>query len=251
MNTKPDSASTSGAIDGSIDGAGKVNDAKKFLAMKAVYSYVFPEVRKIIRDISYLPEEFYLTTTPVDVGQAIVDGLSYKKKIIVPKTSDGMINLDEIHVPIIGRITEEYSQIVHGLENFRYAYPTAGSSPGIFHILAKLKADGIDTIYTLDGEYEGYMEYGLTLGIRTVEVSSLESLLSESKSTKSDIKPGRGVIFISNPSARDGNIIEDDLITKVADNGYKIVMDQAYVGLTKNHVYDLSHVNHMVCSCSG
>jgi hypothetical protein len=213
-------------------------DLTKFKAMKAVYSYVYPEVRPIIEKMGYIPIELFLTSTPVGKAQDIIDGLGFRKRFVVPRNSDGNVSLDDIHEPIIDRLVEEYEDIgkvVSGLKDFGYRYPTSGSSQGIFHLLADLKQKGLDKIYMLKGEYEGYREYGNTLGIKTVEIDSLNY------SSIKRYKPG--VWFISNPSARDGNIIPNEYVMNLCEAGHKVILDLAYVGMTKDYKFNLDHEN--------
>jgi hypothetical protein len=227
----------------------------EFKAMKAVYSYVFPEIRPIIAQMSNLPIDLFLTSTPVNKAQDIIDGLGFRERLIVPANARGNVSLDDIHEPIIDRIIQEYefhgeraskhgnvlaTSAISGINNFAYRYPTSGSSQGIFHLLADAKQKGIDTIYVLSGEYEGYKEYGATLGIKTIEVDSLENkCISKYASGKN----APGLWFISNPSARDGNIIPNSQILNLCDQGHKVILDLAYVGMTKDYTFDLNHEN--------
>ena len=96
-----------------------------------------------------------------------------------------------------------------------------------------MRNDGIKNIYVLDGEYEGYKEYSKTLGIHTTEVSQNADISALEK----------GVFFISNPSARNGNIIPNKFINDICDSGHKVVLDLAYVGMTKQNMFDVSHEN--------
>src|SRR3989344_2861232 len=201
----------------------------KINLMKAVYSYFFPEVRPLVHFGEKLPEELFLTSTSIEEADEILSRL-FKNEFKAPSI-DGKIDLDMIHVPVIENIVKSYSSIVPNLKDFKFSYPMAGSSQGIFHLLSLLKSNGIDTIYTLEGEYEGYKEYGKTINMQNIEINS---------NTK-NIKPG--VWFISNPSARAGNIISNNFINNLCDNGHKVILDLAYLGLTKDYKFDLSHEN--------
>jgi hypothetical protein len=222
------------------------DDAMRFVAMKAVYSYVYPEVRPLIKQMSDLPIELFLTSTPVSQAQDIIDRLGFKKRFIVPSTIEGKVSLDEIHEPIIDRLVQEYgffdghtSRAIYGLKNFSYRYPTSGSSQGIFHLLADAKQKGIDNIYVLSGEYEGYREYGNTLGMKTIEFESL----ADAKNSADYPNPKKGLWFISNPSARNGNIIPNSEILDLCNDGHKVILDLAYVGMTKDYTFDVNHEN--------
>lgn len=206
----------------------------KLKAMKAVYTYFFPEVRKVMHSTDSIESKFYLTTTSIEEAQNIVDSLNFKRRIIVPKTLDGRADLDTIHEPVIERIIEVYNDLVLGIKDFKNRYFTSGTSEGIFHTLAELKAKGVNKIFTLTGEYEGYKEYSRTLGIETMEVNLDKTKLSSLE---------RGIWFISNPSAREGNIIRNEEINEICDLGNKVFLDLAYVGSTKDYKFDISHEN--------
>jgi hypothetical protein len=49
--------------------------------------------------------------------------------------------------------------------------------------------------------------------------------------------------FLSNPSARDGNILPEALIPSLCDRGDKVVLDLAYAGSTRPYEFDLRHPN--------
>lgn len=206
----------------------------KLIAMKAVYCYFLPEVRPLLKMVeSRLPDSMWLVTTPV---QEVKQSLKYlfNPPLEIPATLDGYVNLDEIHVPIIDRIQAAYSGVVPGLDDFRYRYPTSGSSEGLFHILSKYRSRGLESINLLSGEYEGYSAYASHMGIRTNWIDPEQTNLQK-------MKPG--VWFISNPSARDGNIIPERFIKELCDADHKVVLDLAYVGATKPHTFDTGHPN--------
>src|SRR3989344_2170535 len=205
----------------------------RFKAMKAVYTYFFPEVRDLIHSTDGLDSRLFLTSTTISRAQSIVDSMNFQKRLVVPKTSSGRVDLDSIHEPAIERILEIYEKTVPGISEFPYRYFTSGSSEGVFHVMSELKANGTNKIYTFGGEYEGYKEYGKTLDLLTEEVD----FSSESKNMKT------GKWFISNPSARDGNIINNERINEICEEGNTLYLDLAYVGSTKRHKFDVSHEN--------
>ncbi|MBW3022529.1 aminotransferase class I/II-fold pyridoxal phosphate-dependent enzyme [Candidatus Woesearchaeota archaeon] len=205
---------------------------KKLETMKAVYSYFFPEVRKLVHFESQIPEELFLNSTSADEAQKIISKM-YKKPFKVPATLEGKVDLDRIHEPIIEKVIESYSEIIPSLSRFKNRYPMAGSSQGIFHLLAEIKNKGKDFAYVLKGEYEGYAEYGKTLGINVKEIGP------ETDFRKLD----SGIWFISNPSARDGNIIENEQIEEICNSGHKVILDLAYAGSTKPYKFDVSNEN--------
>jgi len=183
---------------------------KKLKTIRAVYAYYFPEIRKLISEITtdYPHKEFLKSINP---------------------------GLDDYEKPIIEKMIKFYKKDVEGLEEFQYRYPTNGSSEGIYHLLSRIKKDDPESpIYTLEGEYEGYRECAVGLGLKVQEIP-------EDFETIMKLKPGYW--FISNPSGRDGNLLEDTLINQIADLGHKIIVDLAYLGLTKRYIFDYSHPN--------
>ncbi len=183
---------------------------KELKATKTVYCYYFPEIRRLIDKITRrFPHEVFLRSTHP--------------------------GLDDFHLSIIGKYIKFHSKALPGLENFNHRYVTSGSSEGIFHLLVSLKTKNPETtIYILKGEYEGYREYSKSIKVRIVEIDPEKENLEELE---------KGVWFISNPSARNGNIIPNELISKICDAGHKVVVDCSYVGLTKPYQFDISHQN--------
>jgi len=181
----------------------------KLEAITTVYSYRFPEVRKLITDLTNpFPHEVFL------------------------KSVQPVGGLDNFHESIIEKVMNFYSGSVN-LQNFNFRYPTSGSSEGIFHYLSLLRKNGAQKIYTLKGEYEGYREYGKTIGLKTVEVDPNTNPKHLEK----------GIWFISNPSARDGNIIPNQFINDICEAGHKVFYDLAYMGSTRQNKFDLSNEN--------
>jgi len=200
---------------------------KELKALKAVYSYFFPEVREIVRASHNFETALFLTTTP---NPHYLHG--FNPPLFIPNTPEGTRDLDKIHEPVIERIIKAYKPLVPALGEFKWSYPTNGSSEGIFHILADLAEMGVKRIYVLKGEYEGYREYSSTFRIDTVEVTANQM---------GELSKG-SVCFISNPSARDGNILSNEFINKVCKN-CRVVLDLAYAGMTRPYKFDVSNKN--------
>jgi len=180
----------------------------KFKAMKSVYGYYFPEVRKAIDELfqNYPHDIFHQWCNP---------------------------GLDDFHVPIINTYLEFQERSVPNLKNFEFSYPTAGSEEGIREILTWLQSKKVKEIYVLEGEYEGYKSVAETRCIKTIEV----------KSTTDPSTLKKGYWFISNPSARDGNIIPNKYVQSICEAGHQVFYDLTYLGLTNFHEFDLSHPN--------
>ena len=93
-----------------------LSEVKKFEAIRPVYTYYFPEIRKMVSEMtSNYPHAVYL--------QSINPGL------------------DNFERPVIDKLYEFYKNDIKGLQSFNYRYPTAGSSEGIFHILVHIKTN--------------------------------------------------------------------------------------------------------------
>lgn len=176
-------------------------------ATKTVYCYYFPEIRKLVDNIvSDYPHHVFL-------------------KSIEP-------GLDDFHVPVIQKFVKYRSEDLPALEEYENYYFTNGASEGIFHLLVQAKKEG-EIIYVFKGEYEGYKAYGENIGLEVREVDIDED--------PTKLEPGTW--FISNPSARDGNILDNKIVNNICDAGHKVVLDCTYVGLTKPHKFDVSHEN--------
>ena len=180
-------------------------------AMRAVYSYYFPEIRNLISKVTAeYPHQEFLKSTSAE-------------------------GLDNYEKPIVKKMVEFYKGEALGFEEYEYVYPTAGSSEGIYHLLSRIKVETPDLpIYTFVGEYEGYRECALGMGMKVIEV---EENIDEIE------KLPIGIWFISNPSARNGARIENSLIRQIADLGHQIVLDLAYLGMTEKYEFDLTHKN--------
>lgn len=182
-------------------------EQKKLAAGVGVYAYYFPEIR---RTISHIAKKY-----PHDVFlHSIKPGL------------------DDFHKPIIRNYIKRMKPLVSGLEGFEHQYPTAGSSEAIYHQLVKIKLTAPKApIYVLSGDYQGYQEYAKALGMKITEVRKP----SEAKK--------KGYWFISNPSARDGNVLPSGFVEKICEKGHRVILDLSYVGLTGRTKLDVSHKN--------
>lgn len=186
-------------------------------AMRAVYSYYFPEVRAIISNLMRAyPHHIFMRSMRVGEG------------------------LDQFHEPIIERLIKYQSDAVPALKDFPHRYTSSGSEETIREFMSTLALKGVKRIYVLPGEYEGYRAVAQTRGIETVDVP----LAVDPKS----IEPGYW--FISNPSARDGNRLPDDFVNKVCEAGHKVFYDLSYLSSTDFHKFDLSHPNIVVAAVS-
>lgn len=207
-----------------------------FAPMKAVYSYLFSDTREVLKRVAPFvhPALFRVSTEASEAGQILSNLVT--PPLEVTATDEGKLDLDMIHRPIIDRVVQAYSRTVSGLEHFAFKYPGQGSSEGIFHLLVRLRTQGVAAIHVLRGEYEGYGAQAKNLGMEVIEHD-----YDEVRQVPEFIEPGYW--FISNPSARQGNILPDHLINGLLDTGHHVILDLAYVGLTREHVFDVSHPN--------
>lgn len=209
-----------------------MRDPESLEAMTAVYTYCFPEVRPFLRRCESLDPSLYKISATAAEASAAIAPLGLSPALDIPVTKRGWADLDELHVPVLERMVKAYSSHVQGLTSFENRYPLSGSSPGIFHLLAELKASGTERIYTLAGEYEGYGAYARAVGIENHVVDLDEMALDT-------LAPG--VWFCSNPSARDGRWLPEGFIDQLCELGHRVVLDLAYVGLTAPHRLDVSN----------
>ena len=183
---------------------------KRLEAITTVYSYRFPEIRRLVDEATNpFPHEVFLSSTSPPGA------------------------LDKFHEPIIGKVIGFYRDFAPHLKDFGFSYPTSGSEEGIREVMTDLRNHNIRNIYLLKGEYEGYKAVAETRKIEIVEVNP--------EINPKNLKPGYW--FISNPSARDGNIIPNQFINDICEAGHKVFYDLAYLGSTKQHEFDISHEN--------
>jgi histidinol-phosphate/aromatic aminotransferase/cobyric acid decarboxylase-like protein len=121
---------------------------------------------------------------------------------------------------------------VPGLSDFQFRYPTYGSDHAICEYMTHLKVDeGLNSIYIFENDYEGYVERAKSRGLEPIIV----------RTTANPKELSKGVWFISNPSARDGNVLPEELIQELLKAGHRIVYDLAYLGTTNLCQFDLRH----------
>jgi hypothetical protein len=204
------------------------------MPLDVAYSYLLPEVRPLLHEVERaLPDTMWLSTTPADEVRRALEPL-FDPHLEIPARADGTIDLDGIHEPIIDRILDVYEPVAPGLKGFEYRYPLSGSSEGLFHLLARERVRGAESVYLLAGDYVGFASYADQLGLRVDWVDPDRTDLRKLR---------RGVWFISNPSGRLGNVLPDGLVNQICDLGHSVVLDLAYAGGTADHVFDASHRN--------
>jgi histidinol-phosphate/aromatic aminotransferase/cobyric acid decarboxylase-like protein len=201
--------------------------------MPDVYSYPFPEVRKLLGTLS-VDQAFMINTLPVKDAQAAIESYNFTPPLELPARADGALDLDELHIPVIERIRNKVSEVLVGIEGFNHAYPNHGSSLSMFTLMAEWKAKGeMEHLAVLDGEYEGYSAYADALAIPVIKHTELPTTA-----------PVAGEVwFISNPNAIDGDWITPKAWQAFIDAGHSVVYDAAYVGLTEKRSIDVTAPN--------
>jgi histidinol-phosphate/aromatic aminotransferase/cobyric acid decarboxylase-like protein len=173
-----------------------------------VYSFYAPEVKSVVR------EGMLKLNTGIAVGTASIHSLL--KQNVDP-------GLDELHLPLMMKYERfARSEGVIGLESFKNKYFTNGSSEAIFHLLAELRtlSDYGVPLYQFDGEYQGYWEYAEALDL-PIQVISPEDLGNVPT----------GIVILSNPASKDGNIVDPNLLTTILRR-HEVILDLAYMGMT-------------------
>jgi len=219
-------------------------------AITTVYSYRPPEIRRAIDKVvkSGFPHH-------VLMGGVLPPGA-----------------LDNYGAQVAQRLIDFHRASVPALGEFANRYPTSGTEPGIQEVMSQIQAEAIQQrgaflrkmaqtgqvdkaeaqglletvqkwdgtqpeavghIYMLKGEYEGYRDVAAQRCLATVEV--------EAETDFASLEPG--YFFISNPSAREGKIIPNELIRNICDAGHKVFYDLAYLDSTRAHEFDVSHPN--------
>lgn len=177
-------------------------------AITTVYSYYTPEVRRV------------------------VDGLvaEYPHEVFLRSVKPG---LDDFHLPVIARLVERHRTDVPELGSFAHAYPTSGSEEGIRELMSTIAAARERSpVYMFAGDYEGYREIARTRGLDFRE-------LPFDPGAPARVPPGWW--FLSNPSARDGNLLPRALVDAVTEAGHRVFYDLSYLDATPPAAFDLSH----------
>ena len=171
-----------------------------------VYSYYSPEVEQVV---SRALDELNIGRQPY--VERIHDTL---KKNFDP-------GLDDLHLNLMTKYERfARSEGVIGLESFTNKYFTNGSSEGIFHLLNAARQND-DTIYQLDGEYQGYGEYAKNLDLE-IQTVTLDDLIANRRG---------GLVILSNPASKDGNIVDPNILTTILRR-HNVILDLAYMGMT-------------------
>lgn len=178
----------------------------KIKALKSVYCYYFPEIRQTVDMVIK----------------------NFDHNLLLKSVFPG---LDDYHEKLMEKFVEKSNKFQLGLDKFPYRYFCNGSSEAIFHLLIESQKKGLP-IYVFKGEYEGYKEYAKNVGVGVLEVD---------KNLKVIKKIPKGRFFISNPSAINGNFLKENLINKIGEMGHEMVIDIAYLGLTKRKLINLTN----------
>jgi len=208
-----------------------------------VFGYPFPPVRETLGALGPI-ELFHMNTlTTAEAPKILRDGgYVFNPPLKLTSHSNGRLDLDAVHEPVIDRITGRNEPQLPGLSDFENKYPSHGSSMAIKTLMAEWSRTGKMTeLAVVGGEYEGYefaagnAELNLGLAIPIHKVASLEDA--------GEPVEGR-VWFVSNPSAVKGNWHDSEVWQQFVEAGHDIVLDWAYGGLTiDDHPLDVSAPN--------
>jgi hypothetical protein len=175
---------------------------------KTVYSYYSPEIRKTVQ--AALMGMNHAGPGAFPEGPGI-------HKLLQQNYDPG---LDDLHLPLMERYEAfARSEGVIGLDTFRNKYFTNGSSEGIFHLLVQAKTEG-EAVYVFEGEYQGYTQYAKDIGL---EIQTLKTAAELS------VPPGRfthaepGIVILSNPASKDGNILDPSVLRELLDYGHHVI----------------------------
>ena len=233
---------------------------KQLEALTTVYSYMFPEVRKVILGtmLPSLLEQVSANQNSVNLVSKLrkdSDLLELVEKIFATEYISQFLKppgeMDRMHIPIMQKYVDLHSSNIPGLANFPFRYPTAGSEEGIREVLTHLLTQGVGEIYALKGEYEGYHFAGQTRGYRTSSGrNSIKTIEVDPLRTKAkDLRPGW--FFISNPSSRDGNVICEQFLNELRQAGHFLFYDLAYAdSANPDNKFDLNHGNNRIAVAS-
>lgn len=186
-----------------------------FKPLKAVYSFIFPEVWQAINSVEFGPDFFRTQTNAADLASQFADVEN------LPASKTGQFDAEQLYETVHTTILKSYSCLIPSLQKYKHFYPTSGSSEGLFHILTDLRIKGVRQINVLAGEYEGFGIQASNLGIKVKSIPLSESL-----------KQKAGWWIVSQPTARNGANLPSSWFKEMAEAGNKFVIDYAYVGLT-------------------
>lgn len=125
--------------------------------------------------------------------------------------------------------------------NFKFSYPTNGSSEAIREQLAHLKSVGKQNLYVFHGEYEGYEAIAKPLGFNIIKVHRTKECYNITYKKNS-------CFFLSQPSSVDGNLWEDydRFMRHIAytDPYLDIYVDICYIGtIQEEYLINLDYEN--------
>jgi hypothetical protein len=206
--------------------------------MRAVYAFLFPEVAAVLDELDHERNAILFRHGVPATDLAAWTARHVSPSLVIPATADGAADLDALHEPLGLRVASICADLAPGLVEFGYRYPTQGSSEGLFHLLVTARSDGVRAIRVLAGEYEGYTAQATNLGL-AVETYRLEETMTLAPDDTTRW-------FISQPSARDGNLLPAGFLADLLDAGHRAVVDLAYLGSAarlEREPVDLSHEN--------
>lgn len=193
-------------------------------------NYRPPQVAEALDEINNLSQSFFRQRNSEAEARDILrtSGFTCWENLELPTTSEGRVSLNELYRPFVSHLTERFEPLFPGLSSFEYKYGTMrGAQEGINEVMSELVATGgMTRLGILAHDYFGYT---LAASPRGFGEENIDIALSLEEA--GDPVEGR-IWFISNPSAIDGNWLDDTALKLFLEAGHKVVLDAAYSDLT-------------------
>lgn len=190
---------------------------RRFGVMQAVYSYPNPELRELV-----IP--------------GVVNGTEMSFRSVAPAWTEVEpldYGMDRAGVPVMEKFLLEFeSMMKFEKTDFPNRYWTPGGYHGLFHLFNHIANNCLEKpyIYVFHGEYEGVFEH------ITGQNNLPAVAVPESVPPKHLVRKGIDYLYVSQPNARDGRVIDPAVLQEWSDAGAKIILDAAYLGMVDEHI---------------
>lgn len=202
-----------------------------------VLNFPFTESSEILDSLRF-PSKI-LTGIPASEASGLLHANGYTPDgpLVLPET-DGKLDLDLAHFPMLDEIQKHYKDRLPGLPGFEHRYPMPGSEASIQLLIAEWVSNGTMTeLGVLEGDYFGYEHNAGIAGLKD-HIHAVRSLEEAGSPVE-----GR-VWFLSYPSARDGNWLDTEVLQAFINAGHKVVIDYALgPSTTDPQSFDVSDEN--------
>ena len=190
--------------------------------MRSVYSVPWPEIQDRFSELQ-IPKELWRVTASLESHDEFLKFFGFDP--LTPGTQK-LGFLDCWNEPLIKSIGESL-KLPEKIANFN-SYPVAGSAQGIGGLLTDYANRGCTTIWVPEGDYEGYEYQAQAYGIDVIYFN-----------LASDKLPMGQTVFMSQPSAINGDFVNFQMVQYLADHN-ELILDLAYRGLTfPNTFFDI------------